>query len=170
VLSDVETGKALRRLRHLDEVYAVAVSPNGLWVATGGRDRRLRVFDVRTLGLMPPPSPPLLSPPPPPPPPSPLPATAVDLARAKLLVNNLGGLNINNLGAVGSLVPPVVRLGPAGVDPTTGRTFDLQIENVSRYANADVSNRLGEGAADSGVVMLGVQVRSRPSPSPSPSP
>ena len=76
-------------------------------MATGGRDRRLRVFDVRTLGLMPPLSPPPPSPPPPPPPPSPLPATAVDLRAAKLLVNNLGGLNIDrdDLGAVASLVP-----------------------------------------------------------------
>ena len=155
LLSDVDTGRTLRRLRHLDEVYAVAVSPNGLWVATGGRDRRLRVFDVRTLGLMPPPSPPPPSRPPPPPPPSPLPATALDLAEAKLLVNNLGSLNINNLGTVGSLVPSVMRLGPAGV--LDGRSFDMQIENVSRYANSDVANRLAEGGAEGGEVVLGVQ-------------
>ena len=50
-----------------------------------------------------------------------------------------------------------MRLGPAGVDPSSGRTFDLQIENVTRYRNAEASNRLGEGDNQRGVVVLGVQ-------------
>src|SRR5262249_7292606 len=53
IVWDVATGKALAELpAHAGNVRAVAFSPDGKHILTGGTDRAARVWDVRTKELM----------------------------------------------------------------------------------------------------------------------
>ena len=47
-ICDTESGRELRRFPHPDKVLAVAVSPDGKWLATGCNDRVARRWDVGT--------------------------------------------------------------------------------------------------------------------------
>jgi WD40 repeat protein len=47
-LLNKDTGTIMKVFRHTQEVYAAAMSPDGKYVATGGSDRIVRVWDAQT--------------------------------------------------------------------------------------------------------------------------
>lgn len=49
LIYEVPSGKKTRTLKgHQGEVHTVAVSPNGKWIVTGGKDRTVRLWSVET--------------------------------------------------------------------------------------------------------------------------
>ncbi len=52
VLVDAATGETVRALDHPGDVFAVAVSPDGTLIASGGRDQIIRLWDTSTGSLV----------------------------------------------------------------------------------------------------------------------